>query len=171
MTTISCFAPVATYDARVLILGSMPGVRSLEAGQYYAHPQNAFWRIMASLLDFDPALDYARRLEALTAHGIALWDVLGRCQREGSLDAAIRASSLEANDFAAFLRKHQLIEAVFFNGATAARVWQRHVAAQLSPDLLPAKSQRLPSTSPAYASMPFAAKLEAWAVITRHLRD
>ena len=93
---------MTTPQARVLVLGSMPGTISLRQGRYYAHPRNAFWPIAAEILGFDPALDYALRLERLTQAGVALWDVLQGCEREGSLDADIR--NAVPNDFAGFLR-------------------------------------------------------------------
>ena len=86
-----CFPPIASPDARILILGSMPGRASLAAGQYYAHPRNAFWPIMGSLLDFDASRDYPARVDALKVAGIAVWDILDSCHRPGSLDSAIAA--------------------------------------------------------------------------------
>lgn len=171
MALVRSFPPVATPAARVLVLGSMPGERSLTAGEYYAHPQNAFWKIMGALLGFDPQLPYAERLRSLTRCGVALWDVLGRCYREGSLDAAIRNADLEPNDFAAFLRAHPGVDAVFFNGGTAERIWRTRVAPRLPDGLHPSHAQRLPSTSPAYAAMRPEQKLQAWSAITVLLQD
>lgn len=126
------FPPVAAPGARVLILGSMPGQASLQAGQYYAHQRNAFWRIMGDLLGAGPALPYAQRLEKLTAAGIALWDVIAACERAGSLDADIVGSSVAANDFAAFFAVHRNITQVFFNGAAAETAFRRRVLPGLS---------------------------------------
>lgn len=106
MPRIHSFDPIAAPDAEILILGSMPGRASLAAGQYYAHAQNAFWRIMAELLGFDATAPYAERTQALKSARIALWDVLHSCEREGSLDTNIDRETLVANDFAAFLREH-----------------------------------------------------------------
>ncbi len=152
-------APVATRNARVLVLGSMPGAVSLGAARYYAHPQNRFWPIMGELVGAHPALPYEARLARLRAAGIALWDVLERCEREGSLDSAIRDDTAQANDFAAFFGKHRRIRTVLFNGAKAEAAYGR-----LAPPLeaFGASSRRLPSTSPANASVAPAAKLAAW---------
>lgn len=161
--SIHSFAPVASADARVLILGSMPGVRSLQQGQYYAHPSNAFWKIMGELLGMRPSTRYEERLEALQAGGIALWDVLGACEREGSLDSDIRRES--ANDFAAFFAQHPHITWVFFNGAKAEQSFRKFVLGQQQ--LPPLTLQRLPSTSPAHAGMRYADKLQAWRAVMK----
>lgn len=159
-TRLRSFAPVAGRNARILILGSMPGAASLAANRYYAHPKNAFWPIMGRLLGFDPAAPYGRRIAALKAARVALWDVLHSCVREGSLDAAIEAET--ANDFAAFFRAHPEIGRVYFNGAKAEACFRRLVLPALSPKL---RYARLPSTSPAHASLPLARKHAAWRAI------
>lgn len=153
------FAPLARPDARVLILGSMPGAESLRRRQYYAHPHNRFWPIMGALFDAGPELPYAERVARLLSRGVAVWDVLKRCERAGSLDGSIVPASEVPNDFARFLRAHPRIRAIFFNGAKAEQVFQRRVAPSLP--ALPPRS-RLPSTSPAHAGLPAAAKLAAW---------
>jgi hypoxanthine-DNA glycosylase len=163
VSDLACFPPVAAPDARILILGSMPGQASLNAGRYYAHPRNAFWPIIGELLDFSPDLPYPQRLQVLQAAGIALWDVIAACERSGSLDAAIVPDSIRANDFAAFFAVHREIRDVFFNGAAAEQVFRRHVAPRLS--LAGLRFRRLPSTSPAHAAQGFAQKLAAWSVI------
>lgn len=156
---VRSFPPVSAPDARVLVLGSMPGEASLAAGEYYAHPRNLFWPIMGVLAGAHPALPYERRIDVLRASGIALWDVMASCVRPGSLDASIRPASVVANDFAAFLATHPSIAAIFFNGATAETAFRRHALPTLA---AAPPMQRLPSTSPAHAALGFEAKLEAW---------
>lgn len=154
------FKPIVDRQSRLIVLGSMPGVRSLTAGQYYAHPHNAFWRIMATLLGFDPDADYADKVVALQTAGIALWDVLQACQREGSLDASIAADSQVANDFKALFRDYPQIQTVCFNGAKAEVYFKRAILPTLAAS--ERRYIRLPSTSPAHAAMTFSAKLAAW---------
>jgi hypoxanthine-DNA glycosylase len=153
------FPPIATRDARVLVLGSMPGVASLDAGRYYAHSRNAFWPIMGALVGADPALPYPRRIARLKAAGIALWDVLDRCERAGSLDSAIVDATAQANDFAGFFQRHPKVASVLFNGAKAEAAYRRFGPPLESFGL---HAWRLPSTSPANASVAFAKKLAAW---------
>lgn len=167
MSRVQSFPPIAAPDARVLILGSMPGVASLDAGQYYAHRQNAFWRILGTLLGFDPALPYAARQAALQAAGVAVWDVLASCVREGSLDASIDHDTVLPNDFPAFLVAHGGIGHVFFNGAVADTCFRRYVLPGLDAPAL--EFTRLPSTSPANASFSFERKLAAWRAILEPL--
>jgi hypoxanthine-DNA glycosylase len=157
---IRSFPPIADGRSQVLILGSMPGRASLAAAQYYAHPQNAFWRIAAELLGFDAGLPYPARARALRARRIAVWDVLQSCEREGSLDS--RIENEVANDLSAFFRAHRRIRRVFFNGAKAEASFRRHVPAALGAALV---CRRLPSTSPANASQPYGRKLAAWRAI------
>lgn len=154
------FAPIADSTARILILGSMPGVASLRAAAYYAHPRNAFWPIMGQLIGAGPELDYQQRVEKIKMHHIAIWDVLARCRRVGSLDSAIDPQSAEVNNFAKFFAAHPQLDRVLFNGAAAQQLFVRHVDAEkIRPKLM---LQRLPSTSPAHAGLRFEAKLEQW---------
>ena len=161
MPRVRSFKPIADSKAEILILGSMPGRASLAARQYYAHPRNAFWGIAAELLGFERTLPYANRVRALKAARIALWDVLQSCTREGSLDARIVNGI--ANDFSAFFRSHGKIRHVFFNGATAEATFKRHVLPALGERAV--RYRRLPSTSPANASVSLARKLRAWRAI------
>ncbi|MCC6202414.1 MAG: DNA-deoxyinosine glycosylase [Gammaproteobacteria bacterium] len=164
LPTIYCLQPIASADARVLILGSMPGAASLRAGQYYAHPRNAFWTILETLLDLPRDLSYEQRVAALQARYIAVWDVLAACRRRSSLDADIEPRSIRVNDFAQFFATHQAIERVCCNGAAAATLFRRHVVPRLRGNrTLPLV--RLPSTSPAHAALTLAAKVEAWRAI------
>lgn len=164
MTRLEGFPCVAAPGGTVLILGSMPSQRSLEAKQYYAHPRNAFWSIMGELFGAGSDRPYAERLRILTANQIVLWDVLKSCQRPGSLDASIDESSISINDFAGLFRKYSEIRHVFLNGRKAAALFQRRVLLDVArSDQLSCYS--LPSTSPAYAAMSFDQKLERWRVI------
>lgn len=160
MALIYSFPPIATAVAHTLILGSMPGEASLRAGQYYAHPRNLFWPILGELVGAHPALPYAERLRCLESAGIALWDVLQCCEREGSLDTRIDVGTIVPNDFPGFLAAHPHITRVFFNGAMAETSFRRHVLKSLTAHQL--ACQRLPSTSPANAAFSFARRLEAW---------
>lgn len=159
------FKPIINDSARILILGSMPGIKSLSDQQYYAHPQNAFWRIMAALFDFDCHVEYQQRLAFLQADGVALWDVLHSCKREGSLDSMIQPQTQVANDFNALFQTFPNIRAVFFNGAKAESYFNRYILPSLAQHSL--RFARLPSTSPAHASLSFDEKLDAWRVV-RH---
>ncbi len=161
------FKPVINDSAKILILGSMPGVKSLNEQEYYAHPQNAFWRIMAALFDFDRQAEYQQRLAHLQAADIALWDVLHSCKREGSLDSMIQSETQVANDFNALFQAYPNIRSVFFNGTKAENYFKRHILPTLQEHQL--HFARLPSTSPAHASLSFEQKLEEWAVIRRQL--
>jgi len=154
--------PWCDVRARVLILGSMPGRASLAARAYYAHPRNQFWDIMAALFSFDRQLDYSTRLEFIKKHHIALWDVIAACRRSGSLDASIDLSSIRHHDIINLIRKHPAITAVGFNGSEAERQFLR--AYRIRNESVPQHLhvQRLPSTSPAMASMTFSEKCMKW---------
>ena len=155
---VDSFAPLYRNDARLLILGSMPGVASLGAAEYYAHPRNLFWHFMGEALAFDPALPYAQRVLALHEGGVAVWDVLARCRRPGSLDSAIDPLSVEANDIAALLRACPGIRRICFNGTAAESLFRRHIVLpEPMPELL-----RLPSSSPANAGMSRGVKRTLW---------
>ena len=158
------FPPVARRDARVLILGSMPSEASLAQDFYYAHPANAFWWLLAGVLDCAVPIDVAAKRRLLIGHRIALWDVVHRCRRRGSLDAAIERGSVRPNDFAAFLARHRRIACVAFNGGTAEALFRRHVLPRLAAALPGRRLRllRLPSTSPAHAGLPPARKCAAW---------
>lgn len=165
MQRVHSFAPICGRSARVLILGSMPGVASLQAQQYYAHPRNAFWPIMQALFGIATDWPYTKRVRGLEAHGVALWDVLESCVRTGSLDAAIARSSMRPNDLAGLLMHEPTISSIFFNGQMAETAFRRHVLPQANPTLKALPRRRLPSTSPANASWSFERKLAAWRAI------
>lgn len=164
MAQIYSFPPIASRTSRVLILGTMPGKVSLRERQYYAHPQNAFWRIMGEILGFDPASPYDARVASVRSAGIAIWDVLKSCMRESSLDSAIDVSSVVPNDFAALLAEHRRIRRICFNGAKAEALYMKHVRPRLAanPNV---QHLRLPSTSPANAALSLPEKLRAWRAI------
>ena len=157
----SGFPPLARDDARILILGSLPSQRSIAAREYYAHPQNAFWRIMSALTGADG--NYSERCAALTSHSVALWDVLASSVRPGSLDADIQMASAEVNDFKQFLTVHTALERICFNGQKAASIFSKRVPE----DIVDGRVElvTLPSTSPAHASRTYQQKLASWAVI------
>ena len=151
---LTCFPPVADGETRALILGSFPGAASLQAQQYYAHPRNQFWRLLSSVLGEDlSALPYPTRLQRLVAHRIGLWDVIGACSREGSLDSAIRDA--QANDFSALRHRCQGLTQVFFNGKTSGKFASVFAAAGY-------QTLVLPSSSPANAQTSFDEKLRVW---------
>jgi hypoxanthine-DNA glycosylase len=154
------FPPVARADARVLVLGTLPGAESLRRAQYYANRQNVFWRIMAELTGIAPDAPYETRLEALQESGVALWDVCAAARREGSLDAAIKETT--PNDFDGFFRAHPCIELIGFNGQAAEKLFRQHVAPSLPEAARKIPGVTLPSTSPAHASMNFERKRTLW---------
>ena len=164
---ISSFIPTASDDARVLILGSMPGAASLAAQQYYAHPRNAFWPLMARLCGFDADLAYPARLQALEACGIRLWDVLASCERVGSSDAAIAPGSVQINAIASLLEPPSQLQAIALNGALATKLFRKFVAPELYQNV---QIFALPSTSPAHAAKTFEQKWQAWQVLAPFLR-
>ena len=152
------FPPIARGDARVLILGSLPSQASLQAREYYAHPRNAFWKIMQRIAGAEGS--YASRCRSLQERGIAVWDVLLRSVRPGSLDADIDMKTAVPNDFEGFFAGHRDIRLVCFNGRMAQQMFGRYVGPSLESEEL--AFALLPSTSPAHASLAFAEKLESW---------
>ena len=169
MSTVTGFPPIADNNAIILILGSMPSIKSLEEQQYYAHPRNSFWFIMTKLLGDKSDLDYAERKALLLHNKIALWDVLNTCQRKGSLDSSINNETIEVNDFNKFFTEHPLIKAVYFNGSRAQQEYNRHVLPALNAEFASISYQRLPSTSPAMASLNREQKLQQWKAILQLL--
>ena len=162
MSRKSSFPPVAAPDTRVLVLGSLPGERSLAAGRYYAHPQNRFWHLIGQVIgvELEP-LDYDARLAALLEAKIGLWDTVASAHRIGSLDAAIRAA--EPTALGELVASLPALRAVGFNGKTSARIGMAQLAGT-SLALLP-----LPSSSPANAAMPLAVKKNRWLALRSFL--
>lgn len=161
------FAPVAGPGTRLLILGSLPGAASLRAGEYYAHPRNAFWPLIGAVIGRDLAgRPYADRLAALGAAGVGLWDVIAAAERRGSGDAEIR--SPEAADLAGLVATLPRLAAIGFNGATAARHGRRQLRGETAAGLALID---LPSTSPAHAALTLAQKQAAWAPLARFIED
>jgi len=156
------FPPIAASDAERLVLGSMPSVASLRAGQYYAHPRNAFWRIVSAHFGLPDDLSYSERCRALVERRVAVWDTLAACTRAGSLDSDIVESSIVPNDFESFLRSHPHVALIGCNGTRSMQVFERRVRPTLPADLAAIPVRRLPSTSPANASYSFERKLAAW---------
>ena len=162
MSRKTAFDPAVDAETRLLILGSLPGDASLAAGQYYAHPRNAFWRLVSEVTGRDlVTLSYDDRLTALKAARIGLWDVVASAERPGSLDAAIRRP--EAADLRGLVARLPALRAVAFNGGTAARLGRAALAGATNVELID-----LPSSSPAHAR-PFELKAVAWRVLALRL--
>ncbi len=154
---LTAFPPILKGKPKVLILGTMPGGKSLERQQYYAHPQNQFWRLMGDIYGAKASLPYDERLKILYAAGVAVWDVLHSCERVGSMDADIK--NVEVNNFEQFFRKHKSIQRVVFDSATAEHYYRRRALPTLTIDL---EYRRVPSPSPAHARMRYEEKLSLW---------
>ena len=161
---LTAFSNIAKPNSEILILGSMPGQKSLNENQYYAHPRNTFWKIVATLYDFDSELSYEKKCKELTKNKVALWDVMQNCERPGSLDSAIVAGSIIPNDFNSFFNTYKNINLIAFNGQKAAQTFKTKVAKSFEFDI---ETITLPSTSPAHASMSFEEKLKAWKAIIK----
>lgn len=154
LAPLRCFAPAVDRGTRLVVLGSFPGEASLSAAQYYAHPRNQFWPLLSALWKTDlVAMTYEQRLACANGHGVGLWDVYAACERDGSLDSAIRKPEL--NDLPRLKQWAPALEAVVHNGGESAK------AMRITRDLGVAV-HRLPSTSPANASWSFERKLAAW---------
>ena len=156
------FPPIAGPDAWLLILGSMPGRVSLAKQQYYAHPRNAFWPILGELFGAELELSYDQRKKILIQQGVAVWDVLQQCHRPGSLDGQIERNSEIANDLPCFLANHPRIRRILFNGQKAEGAFRKHCAGPLGQRAARLTLLRVPSTSPAHASLTRQQKLAAW---------
>lgn len=149
------FPPIANADTRILILGSLPGDRSLELGEYYGHAQNRFWKVMANLTGNELAVSYAAKTAMLLEAGIGLWDVAHKARRKGSLDSAIEA--VEPNDLAGFLADHTKVKTIGFNGRKAEALFDRFMERNNQIRFI-----SLPSSSPANAAKRLDALCAAW---------
>ena len=158
---IRSFPAVVGRNPKILILGTLPGIASLKLTQYYGHPRNKFWELLGAALELDlRAMPYARRLRAIKRRGVAVWDVVADARRAGSLDAAIKDE--RHNDVLALIRRRR-IRAVFFNGRVAMTIYERWFGKPPVPAFL------LPSSSPAYASVPLKAKARGWRRLRAYL--
>ena len=160
MAEVQSFEPIVGRRPSIIILGSMPGVASLEAVQYYAHPRNAFWPIMGELFGIDHRVSYPQRIEQISDLPVILWDTLKSCHRPGSLDSNISRDSVAANDIPGLVVRYPGIRAIAFNGATSEKFFKQLVLKQLPVNDI--QLIRLPSTSPANAGMNFEQKLKIW---------
>jgi len=167
---VTGFSPIAAMNAKILILGSVPSVASLEKQEYYAHPRNSFWNIIAQLTDSPPLLSYEQKKAALIENGIALWDVLKHCHREGSLDSSIQSQSIVVNDFESFFKAHRLIRAILFNGTKAEKEYNKRVVPIISHKFDQLSYYRLPSTSPAMAQLSRQEKLQLWLEVMNKIK-
>lgn len=162
MQKISSFPPIINKDSEILILGSIPGIRSLEMQQYYAHPQNKFWKIICEIFNEEFTTNYQQRIEILEKHHIALWDVIDTCERKGSLDSEIRNE--EANKIEELLQNFPNIKAIFCNGQKSYKNLQKILGKKFRMPIIV-----LPSTSPAYAGLKYEEKLLSWQEIQNHI--
>ena len=163
MKLLTGFAPIVSERPRILILGTMPSAASLNKAQYYGHPRNDFWPIQFALAQVQPMDCYEARCRLIRERGIALWDVLAGCEREGSLDAAIR--NPQPNDITGFLSRYPTLRAIAFNGSSARKLFGRLIQPALE---WQGAIFTLPSTSPAY-TLPFSEKLLRWRAVNEWL--
>ena len=163
MQKISSFPPIINNESKILILGSIPGVKSLEMQQYYAHPQNKFWKIICEIFNEDFTTDYSERIKILEKHHIALWDVIDTCERKGSLDSEIRNE--EANKIEELLQNFPNIKAIFCNGQKSHKNLQKILGKKFRMPIIV-----LPSTSPANAGLSYFDKLKSWYIILEKLQ-
>lgn len=158
---ISSFAPIVSEDSKILILGSVPGAKSLEMQEYYAHPQNQFWKIIFHLFNENLPSDYVEKLEFLKRKNIALWDVIDTCERKGSLDSEIRNE--EANDIQQLLQNYPSIKAIFCNGQKSFKNLQKIMGKESEIPIFV-----LPSTSPLH-TISFEKKIKEWEILKSFL--
>lgn len=170
--SVHSFKALCDVNTHTLVLGTMPGLASINATQYYAHKRNAFWPIMTALINQVPAsyelpqqFNYQTRTKQLLSAGFGLWDVLAECEREGSLDSAIKSDSVVVNDFASLFDQNPQINTIAFNGKAAQKLFERFALPKLNEHSVGTESINklsLPSSSPAMASLNLAQKYEIW---------
>ncbi len=156
------FGPISGIRPQVLVLGSMPGPASLAARQYYAHPSNCFWRVLAAVTGIPADAPYALRCDGLKRVGLALWDVIAECRRTGSADQNIERDDLKLHDVAGWLRRHPTVHTVVFNGGYAEQLFRRRILPRLGQRAAALRLLRLPSTSPAHARRSERTKTNIW---------
>jgi double-stranded uracil-DNA glycosylase len=161
-TVLKSMPAQVAENTHTLVLGSMPGVASLTEQQYYAHPRNAFWPIVGALYGIDVRASYAHRLRQLLACGVGLWDIVGQCERKGSLDSDITADSIVVNDVAGLIRRNQKLVTILINGGAATKLFRNHVLPQLHAQMRVPLCIAMPSTSPANARLSIDDKIAAW---------
>lgn len=159
---ISSFPPIVSEDSKILILGSVPGIKSLEMQEYYAHPQNKFWKILFEIFNEEFSTDYSVKKDFLKRNHVALWDVIDSCERKSSLDSDIKNE--EANKIVELLHDFPNIKAIFCNGQKSYKNLQKILGENFRIPVF-----ALPSTSPAHASLSYVAKLEKWSKIKTYL--
>lgn len=157
------FAPVITDNAAILILGSIPGDRSIAENEYYAHPRNRFWSLLAELTGSKQANSYSEKLRLLSSNGISLWDVAEKANRKGSMDSAIKEYTV--NDIDRLLTENPTIRVVVFNGKTAERLYRDNFDEREG-----VKYLSMPSTSPANAAYGMERLCGRWCKITEYIR-
>ncbi len=156
------FKPLIDQNSKVLILGSFPSIKSFENSFYYGHPQNQFWKILATVFDEDVPRTIEEKKAFLQKHHIALWDMVGQCERENSLDSSLQ--NIQLNDIEGILANYPNIEAIFFTGKKAQSLYRRHFSHLAIP------TYYLPSPSPAYRAMSLAQKVQNWSILKEFLR-
>lgn len=163
MSSCKSFKPSINNNSYILILGSMPGVKSLQEQQYYAHPQNRFWKVMGHICQTQnlPELNYSEKLEILLNNNIALWDTIKSCKRDGSLDSNIL--NITPNNIKGLLKKYPNIKTICLNGAKSYTTFKKYF-----PDLLDKYDcYKMPSTSPANAKCNLNKLVEEWELILK----
>jgi TDG/mug DNA glycosylase family protein len=161
MARVHSIEPIIGRCPRIIILGSMPGIISINAAQYYANPRNMFWTVLAELFGIDIDCDYETKVQQVRDLPVILWDTIKSCHREGSLDSKILNTEIEANDIVALLERYATVQAIAFNGGASAKYFDRLIKPQLPSDLS-VELLKMPSTSPANAGMKFEQKLDLW---------